>query len=56
MTPTRYEIGCQLLLTSGVTKVGDTRGGNWGCHPSIFSWKPGELFSRQFCGDLERRK
>ena len=20
-------------------RVGDTRGGNWGCHPSIFSWK-----------------
>ena len=25
--------------TSGVTRVGDTRGGNWGCHPFIFSWK-----------------
>ena len=25
---------------SGVTRVGDTRGGNWGCHSSIFSWKP----------------
>jgi len=24
---------------SGVTRVGDTRRGNWGCHPSIFSWK-----------------
>ena len=24
--------------------VGDTRGGNWGCHPSIFAWKPGDLF------------
>ena len=24
---------------SGVTRVGDTRGGNWGCHRSIFSWK-----------------
>ena len=21
------------------TRVGDTRDGNWGCHPSIFSWK-----------------
>jgi len=27
---------------SGVTRVGsDTRCGNWGCHPSIFSWKTG---------------
>ena len=28
---------------SGVTRVGDTRGGNWGCHSSIFScktWRP----------------
>ena len=24
---------------SGVTRVGDTRGGNWGCHPSIFFLK-----------------
>ena len=31
-------------MSSGVTRVGDTRGGNWGCHPSIFSWKPGDLF------------
>ena len=23
-------------LSSGVTRVGDTRGGNWGCHPLIF--------------------
>ena len=30
---------------SGVTKVGDTRGGNWGCHPSIFFLKkPGDRF------------
>jgi len=28
-----------LTVNSGVTMVGDTRGGNWGCHPSIFSWK-----------------
>jgi len=29
--------------SSGVTRVGDTQGGNWGCHPSIFSrktWRP----------------
>ena len=26
-------------VRSGVTRVGDTRGGNWGCHPSIVSWK-----------------
>ena len=30
--------------TSGVTKVGDIRGGNWGCHPSIFSSKTDDLF------------
>jgi len=30
---------------SGVTRVGDTRGGNWGFHPSIFfPEKPGDLF------------
>ena len=29
----------QASSFSGVTRVGDTRGGNWGCHPSIFSWK-----------------
>ena len=34
---------------SGVTKVGDTRGGNWGCHPLFFSWKTWRpFFSRQF--------
>ena len=27
------------LFFSGVTRVGDTRGGNWGCHPSIFFLK-----------------
>ena len=36
---------------SGVTRVGDTRGGNWGCHPSIFFLKTWQsFFSRQFCG------
>ena len=29
---------------SGVTRVGDTRGDNWGCHPSILPLKPGDLF------------
>ena len=29
---------------SGVTRVGDTRGGNWGCRPSIFSWKTWQPF------------
>ena len=38
----RYGLG--VAAFSGVTRVGDTRGGNWGCHPSIFSWKPGDLF------------
>ena len=33
-------IAARLHCPSGVTRVGDTRGGNWGCHPSIFSWKP----------------
>jgi len=28
-----------LTMISGLTMVGDTLGGNWGCHPSIFSWK-----------------
>jgi len=28
------EVLCECYL-SGVTRVGDTRGGNWGCHPSI---------------------
>ena len=33
-------------MRSGVTRVGDTRGGNWGCqYPSIFSWKTWRLFS-----------
>ena len=27
------------VAVGGVTRVGDTRGGNWGCHPPIFSWK-----------------
>jgi len=26
-------------MCSGVTRVGDTRGGKWGGHTSIFSWK-----------------
>ena len=30
--------------SSGVTRVGDTRGGNWGCYPSIFSWKSWQPF------------
>ena len=38
-----------LSALSGVTRVGDTRGGNWGCHPSIFSWKPGDLFCAHRC-------
>jgi len=39
------------ITSSGVTRVGDTRGGNWVCYPSIFSWKTWRpFFSRQFCG------
>ena len=34
---------------SGVTRVGDTRGGNWGCHPSIFSWKTWRPFLGSAC-------
>jgi len=36
-------------LLSGVTRVGDTRGGNWGCHPSIFSWKTWRPFFAHRC-------
>ena len=33
-------------ITSGVTRMGDTRGGKWGCHPSIFfPEKPGDFFA-----------
>ena len=28
-----------FMIVSWITRVDDTRGGNWGCHPSIFSWK-----------------
>ena len=33
-----------MSVNSGVTRVGDTRGGNWRCHPSIFPEKPGDFF------------
>jgi len=37
-------------ISSGVTRVGDTRGGNWGS-PLYFSWKTWRpFFIRQFCG------
>ena len=37
--------GVIMPIYSGVTRVGDTQGGNSGCHPSIFSWKKtGDLF------------
>ena len=44
----RREILLRVLVKcSGITRVGDTRGGNWGCHPSIFfSWKTWRPF---FC-------
>ena len=35
--------------SSGVTRVGDTRGGNWGCHPSIFFLKN---LATLFCSSL----
>ena len=34
-----------IFVFSGVTRVGDNRGGNWGCHPSIFSWKTWRPFT-----------
>ena len=34
---------------SGATTMGDTRDGNWGCHPFIFSEKPGDLFFAHHC-------
>ena len=36
-------VGKWLLILIGVTRVGVTRGGNWGCHP-YFSWKKRDLF------------
>jgi len=43
-----FSFACFWLPASGEikmhTRVGDTRGGNWGCHPSIFPEKPGDLF------------
>ena len=39
----RLWLACWLQIISDVTRVGDTRGGNWGCHPSIFflkTWRP----------------
>ena len=40
---THYRL--QIVATvSGDTRVGDTRGGNSGCHPSIFPEKPGDFF------------
>jgi len=32
------------FFASSVTRVGDTLGGNWGCHPFIFSWNTDNLF------------
>ena len=39
----------KMLLAISVTRVGDTRGGNWGCHPSIFFLKNLASF---FCSSL----
>ena len=33
-----------LYCPSGVTRVGDTPGGNWGCPPLFFSWKTWQPF------------
>jgi len=38
-----------LCTASGVTRVGDTRGGNWGCHPSIFFLKNLATFFAHRC-------
>jgi len=34
--------GTAAAMVSGVTRVGATRGGNWGCHPYFFlkNWLP----------------
>ena len=40
--PRQHDKFCQLTF-SGVTRVGVTRGGNWGCHPYFFTdknWRP----------------
>ena len=46
IAPPQRELGLRTCAyeRSGVTRVGDTRGGNWWCHPST------TFFSRQFCG------
>ena len=36
---THLLVACLFYDRWRVTRVGDTRGGNWGCHPSISSWK-----------------
>ena len=41
----------RVLLISGVTRVGVTRGGNWGCHPYFFLKKLTTFFSF-FCSSL----
>ena len=39
-----------LLVISGVTRVGVTRAGNWGCHPYFFlkNWQPFLLITVTF--------
>ena len=48
----RY-LGTSLVIlaawkSSGVTKVGVIRGGNWRCHPYFFLKKTGDLFSHHY--------
>ena len=49
-TSAAIEIVCCIAWSvSGVTRVGYTRGGNWGCHPSIFPWKTWRPFFAHRC-------
>ena len=40
-----------VLVHSGLTRVGDIRGGNWGCHPHFFwkTWRPFLLTIAFYC-------
>ena len=47
----RLGLSARNPIISGVTRVGVTRGGNWGCHPYLFSpekWRPVLLITVTF--------
>jgi len=46
-TVLRLCIQLYLFTSSGVTRVGDTQGGNWGCQPSFFPEKPDDFFAHR---------